>query len=215
MRPIVVVAALLLAVGLLGIIALASKSLRSRPAGGPPAELVAGHPSPPAAANTSAEPATAAATAIPPIAVAPDPNSAAGKLAAAAHAEAVRKRIGELDALAMKHDPASRDVILAELQNPDKAIRQGALEAAIQLGDRSVVPRLQEIAAQTEDPDEKAALLAAVDYINLPSLTEYLNEQKAQRAARGITNGPELSTNALRRPHHSRQQPPPGPAGAN
>ena len=91
----------------------------------------------------------------------------------------------------MNNDDASRDAIWAELKNPDKAIRKAALEAAIQFGDRSVVPRLKEIAGQTEDPAEKAAIQQAIDYINLPSLTERLAEQKAARAAGGETAPPQ------------------------
>jgi hypothetical protein len=102
----------------------------------------------------------------------------------------VHQRTMELNALAMKNDPVSRDAILDEMQNPDKAIRKAALEASIQFGDCSVVPRLQEIAAQTEDTAEKAAILEAIDYINLPSLTEYREQQKAARAATGMTNSP-------------------------
>jgi hypothetical protein len=95
------------------------------------------------------------------------------------------------------------------MRNPDKAIRKGALEAAIQFGDRSVVPTLQDIAAQTDDPAEKAEILAAIDYINLPSLTEYLS----QRNAAGLTNTPQISTN--RSGHRPRRQAPRNPQGGN
>jgi hypothetical protein len=75
----------------------------------------------------------------------------------------------------MNNDVQSRDTILSELKNnPDKKIRAAALEAAIQFDDRSVVPPMQEIAAQTQDPEEKASILEAIDYINLPSLAEYM-----------------------------------------
>src|SRR5262245_47062061 len=66
----------------------------------------------------------------------------------------IAHRIEELETLAMNNDTASRDAIVAELQNPSKEIRHAALQAAIQFGDRSVVPRLQELAGQTEDTDE-------------------------------------------------------------
>ena len=125
------------------------------------------------------------------------------------HANYVRQRAAELNALAMKNDSASRDAILAELQNPDPQIRKAALEAAIQTGDRSVVPRLQEIAAQTEDAGEKAEILEAIEYINLPSLSEYLADQRAKMAALGLTNMPAPPTNRLdRRARPLRPAPP-------
>jgi len=112
------------------------------------------------------------------------------------HAKLVQKRIDELGDLAMKDDVASRDVILSELQNPDKAIRAGALEAIVQFGDRSVVPRLEQLAAQTADAEEKAALLEAAEYLKLPSLSEFLAAQK------GKTNA--IGTNSVRDPNKRR-----------
>ncbi len=94
--------------------------------------------------------------------------------AAAEHEKYVAEQIHRLNDLAMNDDTASRDTILSELKNnPDKEIRAAALEAAIQFDDRSVVPPMQQIAAETQDPEEKAAILEAIDYINLPSLSEY------------------------------------------
>ena len=94
------------------------------------------------------------------------------------HDKEVEKRIAELSDLSTKDDAASRDVILSELQNSNKAIRAGALEAIVQFGDRSVVPRLEQLAAETGDADEKAALLESAEYLKLPSLSEFLASQK-------------------------------------
>ena len=96
-------------------------------------------------------------------------------------------------ALAMNNDSASLETILGELRNPDRQIRKGALEATIQFEDRAAIPRLKEIAAETEDEDEKTEILAAADFLALPSLTEYL----AQQQAMGATN-PVMTTNRLR-----------------
>ena len=70
-------------------------------------------------------------------------------------------------------DPRSAAAILADLQSPDKEVRAQAIERAKQLEDRSIVARLQEIADRTEDAQERAAALAAIDFINLPSLTAF------------------------------------------
>lgn len=73
------------------------------------------------------------------------------------------------------------DKLLAELQDSDKGVRQRALEAVLQIEDRSIVPRLRELAAKTEDAEQKAQLLAVADFIALPSIIDYLDEQKDNR----------------------------------
>ncbi len=166
------------------------------------------NPSPPdpAAGNASASvPATRDNPAAPAAGVSPgfaiQPALATNDID---HVRFVRQRVAELNALAMKSDTTSRDIILSELQNPDKAIREGALEATIQFGDRSVLPRLQEVADQTEDADEKKALLDAIDYLKLPSLTEYLASHPAERSSLGLTNIGAPVTNRMGR--HPRPQ---------
>jgi len=167
MRPKVVVAMLLLAAGLLGVIVLMSNALHPQSTS---SSADSGKVSPAVAASN--QPVEAPASNPPPVVAA---GPAADTNAAAAHAQYVSRRIKELNALAMNDDVQSRDTILSELKNnPDKKIRAAALEAAIQFDDRSVVPPMQEIAAQTQDPEEKAAILEAIDYINLPSLTEFM-----------------------------------------
>ncbi len=87
------------------------------------------------------------------------------------------RRIDELKTLARNGDTASGSALLAELQNQDKDTRKTALEAIIQLDDRSMIPYLQEIASQTEDAVEKAEITKAIEYIQLPSLSERLAQQ--------------------------------------
>lgn len=190
MRPKVVVAILLLAAGLLGVIVLMSNALHPQSTA---SSADSGKVSPAAAASN--QPVEAPASNPPPVVAA---APAADTNTAAAHAQYVSRRIKELNALAMNDDVQSRDTILSELKNnPDKKIRAAALEAAIQFDDRSVVPPMQEIAAQTQDPEEKAAILEAIDYINLPSLTEYM------AAHPNSTPG-----SAARSPSHTRTQSP-------
>ncbi len=96
----------------------------------------------------------------------------------------------------------SASEILVALVDPNKNIRMDAIEQAKQLVDRSVVPQLRGIADQMADPQEKAALLATIDFINLPSLTEVLAAQRASRLARGLpADVPRALTN------HSTGQP--------
>jgi hypothetical protein len=97
------------------------------------------------------------------------------------HAEYVQERVAELTALAMNNDSNSFNTIWSELSNPDKEIRAGALEAVIQFGDHSVSPRLRELAAQTQDPAEQAAILQAADYLDLPPITDLPRKQPTDR----------------------------------
>jgi hypothetical protein len=83
-------------------------------------------------------------------------------------------------------DPESVEGILAALASPDKATRTEAIENAKQLADRSVAPLLQAAAERLEDPAEKAALLAAIDFINLPSFADLQQAQSANRLAAGL-----------------------------
>jgi hypothetical protein len=163
-RPKVVIGILLLGTGLLVVILLASKTVHPQSTSSL-AENEAVSVSPVKAVNVPAA-VPPPVFFVAPVAVTNDP---------AAHEKYVRRRIRELNDLAMNDDVQSRDAILSEVAtNSDRQIRAAALEAAIQFDDRSVVPPLQAIAAQTEDPEEKQKILDAIDYINLPSLTEYI-----------------------------------------
>jgi hypothetical protein len=95
----------------------------------------------------------------------PDPVSAA-----VTPAEAPARIVEELSALAMNHDAASLKRILAQLINPDPQIRAEAKDAAVQFGDRAAVPALRAAADQVENLEEKVALLAAADYLELPPM---------------------------------------------
>jgi hypothetical protein len=109
----------------------------------------------------------------------PAPVSAPPLVSDADHAERVRARVEELMNLAMNDDAASLRTIWSELYNPDREIRAGALAAVVQFGDRSVVPNLRALAAQTQDAAEKADILAAADHLALPTLIDLHRAQQA------------------------------------
>jgi|ERR1041385_5986730 hypothetical protein len=81
-------------------------------------------------------------------------------------------RAAELMELALNNDSASLKIILAELGNPNRAIRNAALQAAVQFGSRDAIPSLRQATAQVDDSDEKAELLQAIEFLKLPSLSE-------------------------------------------
>lgn len=90
----------------------------------------------------------------------------------AEHEAEVQVKIDRLQELQAKDDPASLNAILAELVNPHQEVRAVAVEATIQFGNRNAIPTLKNLAATTTDNDEKRALLDAVDFLSLPTLTE-------------------------------------------
>jgi len=102
------------------------------------------------------------------------------------------RRVVELQDLGMEDDSASLDAILSELNNRDPSIRQAAVEAAVQFGSRDAIPRLTDAAAQTEDPKEKSAILEAIEFLKLPTLTEALGQQSqpAADASSGASSNP-------------------------
>jgi hypothetical protein len=196
MRPKVVIGILLLGTGLLVIILLASKAV---------------HPQSTSSLTDSGIISVALTNSVNVVkvpAVSPPPVFSTAPVAdtnaAAAHEKYVRQRIKELNALAMNNDVASRDAILSEVKtNSDRRIRAAALEAAIQFDDRSVVPPLQAIAAQTDDPEEKQNILDAIDYINLPSLTEYMAANPSHSTIPGVRKLPRRTQASQQAPQSS------------
>ena len=74
--------------------------------------------------------------------------------------------------LAATREPNSLNTILSELSNPDAGIRRAALAAAVEFGDRSAIPALQEAMEADSEPQEKVNLQSAIAFLQLPTLTE-------------------------------------------
>lgn len=175
MRLKVVIAILLAAAGLLGMIAWLSKDFGPLPAMAPVESPPTGsNPAPVVPANESAALAPVAPAAVTNLGITgpPVPQNAAE------HEALVNQRSTEMLALALQDSPEAHQQIVKELKNPDREIRRAALEALEQADDRSVVPQMQQIADQTDDPADKQAILDTIDFINLPSLTEYLHQHQ-------------------------------------
>jgi len=84
---------------------------------------------------------------------------------------AIDAEVDRLQEWSLNNDPASLSNILADLTYPEKKVRGEAIEAAKQFGSTNAIPVLKGLAAHDEDPEEKAALLEAADFLSLPSLT--------------------------------------------
>lgn len=91
--------------------------------------------------------------------------------------EALPDKLEQLQNLAMSGTPNALSMITFELGNSDARIRSAAREATIQFGDRSAIPALEDAIALVEDSQEKAALRSAIEFLQLPSLTEAANQQ--------------------------------------
>jgi HEAT repeat protein len=97
------------------------------------------------------------------------------------HEDRVAARIAALRDLSTKTDRASLETLLSEVKNQDEEIREAALDAISQSGNRAALPGLREAAAQTEDSREKQAIVEVIEFLSLPTLTELLS-------GRGATN---------------------------
>ena len=201
MRPKVVLAILLMGAAVLVIAIMLSNVFHPQPVIAPAQVAIA--PSNPAPAAPAPEPVDEVAP-VPITVTNHDTNAMAGQKVD--REEYVRNRHEELLDLARDGSPAAYQQILGELKNPDRAIRKAALDALEQANDRSFVPQMQQIADQTDDPDDKQAIQDAIDFINLPSLTEVLQQQKAQKMASG--NQPQSQTPRPSPPHPVRPHPP-------
>ena len=91
------------------------------------------------------------------------------------HEDRVAARIAVLRDLSTKTDHASLETLLSEVKNQDEEIREAALDAISQSGNRAALPRLREAAAQTEDRREKQAIVDVIEFLSLPTLTELLS----------------------------------------
>ncbi len=176
MRPKVVLLILATALLVFGGLFVLRQNLSKIHADKPPAVSSA-----PQASETliSAVKPTGEAVAAPANTVRPAPKAASED----AHKAYVEQRSSQLMDLAMNDDRASLDTILSELGNRDPEIRKAALEATIQFGSRDAIPKLTDAVSQTDDPNEKAALTDAIDFLKLPSLTEIRQQQAANSVA--------------------------------
>ncbi len=81
----------------------------------------------------------------------------------------------EIDRLldwARNNDPQSLSNILADLNNPDKDVREAAIEAAKQFGSTNAIPALKAAAMNSTDTDEQMDMLEAASFLALPSIND-------------------------------------------
>jgi hypothetical protein len=65
-------------------------------------------------------------------------------------------------------NPLSLVALLDKVTNPEPEVRKAAVDAVVQLNDTNAIPRLNAAIQQLEDPRDKAAIMEAVSYLQLP-----------------------------------------------
>ena len=183
MRPKVVILILVIAAGLVAVLVLLKGVIGGRSSNVPPVAAI-GEP-------TNQEPPTVTTVQANPD-VNPDSSNTPAMTSEEARAAQIQRDLDEVrEALANGTvDPsATEDILLNKVTNPEKEVRKAALEALIQLNDTNAIPRLQQAVKSLEDPHDKAAVLDAIAYLQLPDTsmdappeTNFVNQAKRPRS---------------------------------
>ena len=123
-----------------------------------PEAAVAPVPEVPAMVVTPTPPAPVVTASVPVVTLTPEQRQAA-----------IDAEIERLRQAGLSDNPADLTVILVDLTNPEKEIREAAILATKQFGSTNAIPALQTAAENTTNATEKAELLEAADFIALPS----------------------------------------------
>jgi hypothetical protein len=134
----------------------------------------------------------------------------------AQHQQAIDAEVDRLQQLAAKDDSESLSGILADLNHPDKQVRQAAIDAAKEFGSTDATPALKAAADAADDLQEKIAFLEAADFLSLPKLSfgdpapsrtpEQIQADQERRAQRDARRQARMQQSA------SRAAPQPAPA---
>ncbi|MEO5801960.1 MAG: HEAT repeat domain-containing protein [Verrucomicrobiota bacterium] len=105
--------------------------------------------------------------------------------------EEIDQQIERIIEASAKADPASFQLITTALKDARPEIRKAALEATIQFGSRDAIPILKEIAATTEDVREKVEILDAIEFLELPSLSEIKRPRRTNSNPARVEGSPK------------------------
>ena len=147
----------------------------------------------------------------------PEPVPATAQIAAAPtntltpeqREAAIDAEIDRLQQLSANDDAASLSNILADLTDPEKEVREAAIEATKQFGSTNAIPALKAAANNTDDLQEKNDLLEAADFLALPSISE-LSSQFPPLTPDQIRANQQRKTQIQNR-LHGKSQPPASP----
>jgi hypothetical protein len=187
LRPEIVIITFSAVIGLSLVLAVASRAVHRTP----PTEI-----SNTASQSQSSPPDNAAR---PLITSHPPEPGAVEPIAPTPQSVSVEQQISDLDETINGDNPDDQklNTVLAALENPEKKVRAAALEDVLTLDNRDAIPRLQQLAANTDSADEKQALLDAADHLALPSLTEYRAEHPSSGKVKPRAAGARKNKNTL------------------
>lgn len=113
----------------------------------------------------------------------------------------ISKELDEIHELVAQADGSNNPGIIAtlaaKLANPERQVRDAALDGLKQLNDTNAIPGLKQAADNVKDPREKVAIMDVIDFIKMPGITENLP-----------INTNDVSTNATARVHPHRKHAP-------
>jgi HEAT repeats len=171
MRPKVVILVLVAAFGVLGGVALFKGLSNKSTTGGEPSGPVAQTPVAPAQSNPTNQ-ASANVVAGQPVVVPEELRQAI-----------IEKATDEIYDLQRQLDDSNGPVIIAallqKLADPEPEVRKVALRVLKDMNDTNAIPGLQKAVDATPDPREKVAILDAIDYIKMPSITDNVPPEMA------------------------------------
>jgi hypothetical protein len=101
-----------------------------------------------------------------------DTSQPAASVSADARADAKQEQAADVFEAAASGDPAQLEFVYTQLSNAQPEIREEALDAIIQFAGRKAIPRLKQIADATGSVDEKTSILEAIEFLELPSMSE-------------------------------------------
>jgi hypothetical protein len=123
-----------------------------------------------------------------------NPNSSnTAAIAEQLRAAEVEKEVGAIRDLQGEADGTNNPMIISalldKLSHPEGEVRQAVLEALKQMDDTNAVPGLEQAMESIKDPREKVAVMEAIEYIKMPSVTDNASPESAIRTDRpSITN---------------------------
>ncbi|MGZ4987929.1 MAG: HEAT repeat domain-containing protein [Limisphaerales bacterium] len=83
-----------------------------------------------------------------------------------------QKQLAEIDNAMQVVNEQTLPLLTAKLLADDRQVRQAAVSNLVALADRAAVPALSEAANRVTDSEEKANILKAVEFLQLPSYDE-------------------------------------------
>ena len=203
MRPKVVIIILLLAVGVLGLAVVLKTTLdnhNGKQDVTAPVDASASNGVAALANNDTSTPPGPGAVAVetvasnqsrPPVAQAPPVTQVVATTPDQDRQAAIEKELDKINDALLDHgaDPKLVEGVREQLLNPEPEVRKAATETVRQLDDRGAIPKLKEALQSVEDVHEKAAILDAIEYLQIPDgIPQFTSDTPPSGQPPSITN---------------------------